>query len=136
MNMDLLLESLSPVNNMETFSDALNSCQLKDIEYEDGNQEVEDVLTGMKKTKELREKKYCLTSELEEWIELTSARYKRYTNFTTNSNIPKKYLKINKLIKHINRNFKQNYVSSFTINLVYTADKELIYLFRKWDLFK
>lgn len=97
-----------------------------------GNYEIIEVVKGFQMTKKIR-KSVNKKKEVNQWINLTSERYLRYTEFLTDSNDD--FPEICKNVSIINRFFHDKTLSITNMTkLVYKTDKQLIKLFKKWEL--
>ena len=140
MNMENLRDVLyttkeSSLTEFENLRCALEmTTKIKEITVVDNNDEVFDVIKGMKLTKNFRinvKNKYRKI----EWVRVTKMRYQKYMDFITESK--EDYPLICRNIKQINDiiNTDVNLESIHNlVKLVYKTDKSLIKLFKEWNL--
>ena len=129
----LCIEKDTPLTQFDEMRHQLElTTKEEEIIIIEGNDEILEVVKGFKMTKKVR-KPVSKKTDIEKWINATSERYTRYTEFIEDSK--EDYPEICKNVFIIN-NFFENKSLSFTnmTKLVYKTDKALIKLFRKWKL--
>ena len=139
MDMKALVSALdiatSPLNNLDDMFTTLElTSQRKELIITGGNEEVLEIIQGMKLTKYVRKRINKKTAMLN-WIHETKLRYNRYLGFVDNSKdefpeICKNILIINKYLHEQNISFRN------IVKLVYKTDKMIIKILKKFDCIK
>jgi len=131
LNEAILCEKDNTLTDFDEIRYALKCSETKEIIITTENEQVHNVINGYKLTKKMN-KRINKKIDIANWIHSTATRYKTYT-FVEESR--DEYLDICNNIKFINKVFDEQLLSLSTIvKIVYKTDKQLIKLFKKWNV--
>ena len=126
-------EKDSPLNTFEQLRISLDGDVCKNtVEFKDGNEEVHEIIKGMKLTKSVK-KPINKKVDMLRWANLTQKRYVRYTDFMDGSKesypiICKNITLINEIFEERKTGFKD------IVRLVNKTDKLIVKVLKKFEL--